>query len=157
MAYSHVAHDCNVGNHVILANGVQLAGHVVIDDYARVGGLTGVHQFIHLGAFTYIAGQIVIRKDVPPFVKGARDPLSYVGVNIVGLERGGFTKEAIKQVHEIYHVLFVQGHTTTKALEIIESTIHDSDVKQQIVAFVKNSKTGIIKRHRDTTLEDYAF
>ena len=157
MAYCHIAHDCNVGNNVILANAVQLAGHVVIDDYARVGGLTGVHQFIHIGAHTYIAGQILIRKDVPPFVKAARDPLSYVGVNIVGLERNGFAKESIKQIHEIYHIIFVQGHTTSRALEVIETTVEDSEVKRQIVSFVRNSSTGIIKRHRDTTIDDYSF
>ncbi|MCE3283022.1 MAG: lpxA [Chitinophagaceae bacterium] len=157
MAYCHVAHDCVVGNHVVMANSVQLAGHVIIDDYARLGGLAGVHQFIHIGSYTYIAGQILIRKDVPPFVKAARDPLSFVGVNVVGLERSGFSKEAIRQVQEMYHVLFVQGHPTSKAIEIIESTITDSDVKKQIVSFVKNSATGIIKRHKDTTVDDFAI
>jgi UDP-N-acetylglucosamine acyltransferase len=157
MAYSHVAHDCNVGNNVIMANAVQLAGHVVIDDFARIGGLTGVHQFIHLGAHTYIAGQIVIRKDVPPFVKAARDPISYVGVNVVGLERNGYTKEMIRQIHDIYHIVFVQGNSTSKALEIIQATSEDSPIKDQIVSFIKNSTTGIIKRHKDATNDDYAF
>ena len=157
MAYCHVAHDCVVGNNVIMANGVQLAGHVVIDDFARLGGLAGVHQFIHIGTHTYIAGQILIRKDVPPFVKAARDPLSFVGVNVVGLERNGYSKEAIRQVHDIYHIIFVQGNSTSKALEIVQATIEDSDVKNQIVSFVKNSTTGIIKRHKDTTADDYAF
>lgn len=157
MAYSHIAHDCIVGNNVILANGVQLAGHVIIDDFARVGGLAGVHQFIHLGAHSYIAGQILIRKDVPPFVKAARDPLSYVGVNVVGLDRNGYSKEAIRQIHDIYHILFVQGNSTSKALEIIQATIEDSDIKTQIISFVKNSSIGIIKRHKDTTSDDYVF
>lgn len=157
MAYCHVAHDCIVGNNVIMANGVQLAGHVIIDDHARIGGLAGVHQFIHIGKHTYIAGQILIRKDVPPFVKAARDPLSYVGVNVVGLERNGYSKEAIRQIHDIYHIIFVQGNSTSKALEIVQATIEDSDVKSQIVSFVKGSTTGIIKRHKDTTADDYAF
>jgi UDP-N-acetylglucosamine acyltransferase len=157
MAYCHVAHDCVVGNNVVMANSVQLAGHVFIDDYARLGGLAGVHQFIHIGKHTYIAGQILIRKDVPPFVKAARDPLSYVGVNVVGLERSGYSKEAIRQVHDIYHIIFIQGNSTSKALEIVEATIEDSDVKNQIMSFVKASKTGIIKRHKDTSAEDYAF
>ena len=157
MAYCHVAHDCIVGNNVIMANGVQLAGHVLIDDHARVGGLAGVHQFIHIGKHSYIAGQILIRKDVPPFVKAARDPLSYVGVNVVGLERNGYTKEAIRQIHDIYHIIFVQGNSTTKAMEIVQATVEDSDIKNQIVSFVKNSTTGIIKRHKDTTADDYVF
>jgi UDP-N-acetylglucosamine acyltransferase len=157
MAYCHVAHDCIVGNNVIMANSVQLAGHVIIDDYARLGGLSGVHQFIHIGKHAYIAGQILIRKDVPPFVKAARDPLSFVGVNVIGLERNGYTKESIRQIHDIYHIIFVQGNSTSKALEIVQATIEDSDVKSQIISFVKNSTTGIIKRHKDTTADDYAF
>jgi UDP-N-acetylglucosamine acyltransferase len=84
MAYSHVAHDCILGDHVILANSVQLAGHVEVGDYAILGGLAGAHQFTRIGAHTYIAGNTVIRKDIPPFVKAAREPMSYMGVNIVG-------------------------------------------------------------------------
>jgi UDP-N-acetylglucosamine acyltransferase len=156
MAYSHVAHDCMVGNHVILANGVQLAGHVIIDDYAILGGLSGIHQFIHIGAHTYVAGQVVIRKDVPPFVKAARDPITYVGVNKVGLERRGFSKEAIKEIDNIYHILFVQGHPTAKALELIESTIAPSENRQMVTDFIRSSRTGIIKKSKDAIDENMA-
>lgn len=156
MAYAHVAHDCIIGNNVILANGVQLAGHVTIDDYAIIGGLCGVHQFTHIGAHTYVAGQVVIRKDVPPFVKAARDPITYVGVNKVGLDRRGYTKEAIKEIDTIYHILFVQGHSTAKALEIIETTLPDSPQKKAVVDFIRSSRTGIIKKSKDAIDENMA-
>lgn len=156
MAYSHVAHDCILGGHVILANGVQLAGHVTIDDFAIIGGLCGVHQFTHIGAHTYVAGQVVIRKDVPPFVKAARDPITYVGVNKVGLDRRGYSKEAIKEIDTIYHILFVQGHSTAKALEIIETTLPDSPQKKAVVDFIRSSRTGIIKKSKDAIDENMA-
>ncbi|WP_207492187.1 acyl-ACP--UDP-N-acetylglucosamine O-acyltransferase [Aridibaculum aurantiacum] len=155
MAYVHIAHDCFVGNHVILANAVQLAGHVTIDDYAILGGLSGVHQFIHIGAHVYIAGQILIRKDVPPYVRAARDPLAYVGINNVGLTRRGYAKEVIDEISAIYHILFVQGHTTSKAIEIINETLADTEVKRDIIGFVENSKAGIIKRSVKSGLDDY--
>ena len=156
MAYVHIAHDCIVGDNVILGNAVQLAGHVNIDDYAIVGGLTGVQQFIHIGAHTYVAGQLLIRKDVPPFVKAARDPLTFVGVNKVGLERRAFSKEAIREIDNIYHILFVQGHSTVKALELIEKDVPDSDIRKQIVDFIRSARTGIIKKSNDSIDENMA-
>jgi UDP-N-acetylglucosamine acyltransferase len=156
MAYTHIAHDCIIGNNVILANGVQLAGHVTIDDFAIVGGLCGVHQFTHIGSHTYVAGHLLIRKDVPPFVKAARDPLTYVGVNKVGLERRGFSKEIIKEIDAIYHTLFVQSHSTAKALELIETTLPDTDTRKLIVEFIRSSRTGIIKKSKDPIDENMA-
>lgn len=158
MAYVHVAHDCVIGDNVILANAVQLAGHVTIDDYAIVGGLTGVQQFIHIGAHSYVAGQILVRKDVPPFVKVARDPQVYSGINSVGLQRRNFAKEVIDEISTIYHILFVQGHPTTQALEIINNSREQSPVRDEIVSFVQNSRSGIIKRPSKTSSnEDVTF
>ena len=158
MAYAHVAHDCILGNHVILANAVQLAGHVTVDDYAILGGLAGAHQFIHIGAHTYIAGHTVIRKDVPPFVKAAREPLSYMGINIVGLQRKGYSKEEISQISAIYHILFVEKNTTSIALNLIEKNFDNSTLKTSILNFIRGSKTGIIKRQSKTvTDEDFTF
>jgi UDP-N-acetylglucosamine acyltransferase len=158
MAYAHVAHDCILGNHVILANAVQLAGHVTVDDYAILGGLAGAHQFIHIGAHTYIAGHTVIRKDVPPFVKAAREPLSYMGINIIGLQRKGYTKEDISQISAIYHILFVEKNTTSSALNLIEKNFDNSTLKTSILNFIRSSKTGIIKRQSKTvTDEDFTF
>jgi UDP-N-acetylglucosamine acyltransferase len=146
MAYVHVAHDCVIGNHVILVNGVTLAGHITVDDYAIINGLTGVQQFIRIGAHSYIGGQSSIRKDVPPFVKAAREPLSYAGINKVGLVRRGFSKEALEEIDHIYHILFIQGHTTSNALKIIKESIPPSTVRDQIIHFIEESKAGIIKR-----------
>ena len=155
MAYVHIAHDCQVGNHAILANAVQLAGHVTIDDYAILGGLSGVQQFIHVGAHAYVAGQLLIRKDIPPYVKAARDPLAFVGINNVGLTRRGFAKETIEEIAALYHILFIQGHTTSKALELMNEKMEDSPIKNEIVSFVQKSKFGIIKRSVKNGQDDY--
>ncbi len=158
MAYAHVAHDCVLGDYVILANAVQLAGHVEVGDHAILGGLAGAHQFTRIGAYTYIAGNTVIRKDIPPYVKSAREPMSYMGINIVGLQRSNFNKEKIKEISDIYHILFVEKHTTSDALEIIESTFDASPERDGILQFVRSSKTGIIKRPSKTSNdEDYTF
>jgi len=157
MAYSHVAHDCILGNNVILGNSVQLAGHVTIDDYAILSGMAGAHQFAHIGAHTYIAGHTVIRKDVPPFIKAAREPLSYMGVNVVGLQRRGFSKESITEISSIYHTLFVDKNTTSAAVELIGSTFAPGDIRDHILQFIKSSKTGIIRRPSKSTNEDNFF
>jgi UDP-N-acetylglucosamine acyltransferase len=158
MAYAHVAHDCIVGNHVILANAVQLAGHVTVDDFAIIGGLSAAHQFTHIGRHTYIAGMSAIRKDVPPFVKAAREPLSYVGINNVGLSRRGYSKETIDEIFKIYHILFVERHIVSKAVELIEVMLPLSETREEIMSFIKKSEIGIIKRkNQNTTDEDIAF
>ena len=147
MAYAHVAHDCTLGNNVILANAVQLAGHVDIGDYAIIGGLAGAHQFTRIGAHTYVAGHTVIRKDVPPFVKAAREPMAYMGLNIVGLQRRNFPKEKIQAISQIYHILFIENHTTSTSIKLITEKVPDSEVKAEILQFVQSAKTGIIKRN----------
>lgn len=106
MAYVHVAHDCVVGNNVILANSVNLAGHVIIDDWAILEGYVGVSQFIRIGKHSFIAGQTGVRKNVPPYVKAAREPLSYAGINSVGLKRRGYSDNDINDIQEFYRVLF---------------------------------------------------
>ncbi len=123
MAYCHIAHDCIVGNNVILANGATLAGHIEIGDWAIIGGLAAVHQFVHIGAHAMISGGGMARKDVPPFAKAGRDPLSYVGVNSVGLRRRGFSNEQINQIQDIYRILFVRKNNVTEALNHIEARI----------------------------------
>lgn len=145
MAYAHVAHDCILGNNIILANYVGLAGHITIEDYVIIEGYTAIQQFITIGAHSFLAGASKVRKNVPPFVRVARDPLQYIGVNTVGLSRRGFEKEVINQIEDIYRLMFVRGHNITNALELIEQEIPASDVKTQIIEFVKNSKDGIIK------------
>lgn len=146
MAYAHVAHDCVIGNNVILANSVQLAGHVEVGNYAIISGLSGAVQFTRIGAHTYIAGNTVIRKDVPPFVKAAREPMSYAGINSVGLHRSKFSNEKIEEITSIYRTIFIEKNTTSAALEKIESTFESTPERDAILDFVKSSKTGIIKR-----------
>jgi UDP-N-acetylglucosamine acyltransferase len=154
MAYSHIAHDCVVGNNVILANGVQLAGHVDIGDYAIIGGLAGAHQFTRIGAHTYVAGHTVIRKDVPPFVKAAREPMAYMGVNIVGLQRRSFPSESIDTISKIYHLLFVGNHATSTAINLINEKIEDGEIKSNILQFIRESKIGIIKRYSKNSVDE---
>lgn len=147
MAYVHVAHDCTVGNHVILANAVQLAGHVEVGDYAIIGGLAAANQFTRIGAHTYIGGQSAIRKDVPPYVKSAREPMSYMGLNIVGLQRRNFSPEKIEAINNIYRLLFVSSNSIANGIEKIKEKVPDSGLKQEILQFVTSSKTGVIKRN----------
>jgi UDP-N-acetylglucosamine acyltransferase len=157
MAYAHVAHDCILGDYVILANCVQLAGHVEVGDHATLGGLSGAHQFSRIGAYTYIAGNTQIRKDIPPYVKSARDPMCYMGVNVIGLTRSNFDKEKIKEISEIYHALFVEKTTTSAALENIERDFAPSFERDAILQFVRSSKSGIIKRPSKNNDEDNPF
>jgi UDP-N-acetylglucosamine acyltransferase len=145
MAYTHIAHDCTLGDYVILANTVQLAGHVEIGDYAIIGGLVGAAQFAKIGCHTYVAGHTVIDKDVPPYIKAGRDPLSYVGINSVGLQRRGFNQEKINNILEIYRNIYTKGFNISQALENIESKFSSGSEKDEIVNFIKASKRGIIK------------
>ena len=150
MAYSHVAQDCAIGNNVILANSVNLAGHIEVGDWAIMEGLVAVQQFIKIGAHSFIAGGSLVRKDVPPFVKAGREPLSYVGVNSVGLRRRGYSAETIQHIQEIYRLLFVRGYNVTKALYIIEAEVPASAERDMIVTFIRNSKEGVMKGFRHT-------
>ena len=145
MAYVHVAHDCIIGNNCILANAVTLAGHIVIDDWAILGGMVGVQQFIHIGSHCMIAGGSIARKDVPPFTKSAREPLSYVGVNSIGLRRRGFSKEIINHIQEIYRIIYLRGYNVSQALNIIEAEIEATPERDEILSFISNSSSGIMK------------
>jgi len=145
MAYSHIAHDCFLGDHVIIANSVQLAGHVEIGDHAIIGGMAAAIQFSKIGAHTYIAGGTEVIKDVPPFIKAGRSPLCYVGVNSVGLQRRGFTSEKINSISEIYRNIYLRGLNISQATQIIEKELPDSEEKTEILKFIKDSKRGILK------------
>ncbi len=145
MAYVHVAHDCVIGNNCIIANNVNLAGHIIIEDFAVLGGMSAVHQFVKIGAHTMLGGGSLVRKDIPPFVKAAREPLSYAGVNSIGLKRRGFTREQINHIQQIYRILFVKGHNTTQALKIIETDVDASPERDYILSFIGNADRGIMK------------
>jgi len=148
MAYTHVAHDCMIGNNCILANVVQLGGHVVVEDFAIIGGTSAVHQFVRIGAHAILSGGALVNKDVPPYTKSAKFPLTYHGINTVGLKRRGFTAEQIDELQEIYRTLYLSGKNTSDAVDVLQGPewTH-SAFAQEIVTFVKASKMGIMKGH----------
>ena len=145
MAYVHIAHDCMVGNNVILVNSTQLAGEVFIDDWAIIGGMTAIHQFCHIGSHVMISGGSLVRKDVPPFIKAGREPLSYVGINSIGLRMRNYNNEKIREVQEIYRYIYQKGLNTAQAVEIIEAEMLATPERDEILLFVKDSKRGIIR------------
>lgn len=145
MAYAHIAHDCVIGNNVIMANAATLAGHVTVDDWAIIGGMVPIHQFCHIGSHSIIAGGSGVGKDVPPYTKAARSPLSYVGVNSIGLRRRGFSPEVINQIQDIYRILFVKGYNVSQAVGIIEAQVEATPERDEILQFLANSSRGIMK------------
>ncbi len=145
MAYVHVAHDCEIGESCILANSVQIAGHVQIGDYAIVGGLSAVHQFAKIGAHAMISGGSLVRKDVPPYTLAGRTPISYCGINSIGLRRRDFNDGKINEIQEIYRYLYLKGWNNSKALDMINMELPPSKEKDEIMNFIKNSDRGIMK------------
>jgi UDP-N-acetylglucosamine acyltransferase len=145
MAYVHVAHDCIIGNNVIIANSTQLAGHITIDDWAIIEGMVGTQQFVHIGEHAFIAGGSLVRKNVPPFVKAAREPLSYVGVNTIGLRRRGYSDQQIMNIEDAYRVIYVQNSNITTALKVAELELPQSEEKQVILDFIRSSTKGIMR------------
>ena len=145
MAYCHIAHDCIVGDNCIFSNNSTLAGHVTIGNYVILAGMTAVHQFCTIGQHAFITGGSLVRKDVPPFVKGAREPMSYVGINSIGLRRRGFKSEKIREIQNIYRTLFQKGFNNTQAVRLIEAEMEATTERDEILQFIKNSKRGIMK------------
>ena len=145
MAYVHVAHDCLIGDHCILVNSVQVAGQVHIDDWAIIGGSSSVHQFVLIGSHSMIAGGSLVRKDVPPFTKAAREPLSYSGINSIGLRRRGFPNDKISEIQEIYRHVYLKGLNNSKALDELELEMPPSKERDEIINFIRNSDRGIMK------------
>ena len=145
MAYVHIAHDCHISDKVTLANCVQLAGHVMIDDFAIIGGATAVHQFVNIGAHAMVAGGSLVRKDVPPYVTAAREPLGYSGINSIGLRRRGFSNEKINEIQEIYRQIYLKGMNNSKALDSIQMDMPSTKERDEIVNFVRNSDRGVMK------------
>ncbi|MCL4126871.1 UNVERIFIED_CONTAM: hypothetical protein GTU68_033109 [Idotea baltica] len=145
MAYCHIAHDCVIGNHVIMCNCANLAGHVVIEDYVTIEGIVAIQQFVHIGMYSFVAGGSLVRKNVPPYVKVAKEPLMFIGVNKIGLQRRGFDQENINRIEQIYKLLFVKGLNVTNATKAIIEEVEDSVEKEYILNFIKTSNKGIIK------------
>ncbi|TAH03935.1 MAG: acyl-ACP--UDP-N-acetylglucosamine O-acyltransferase [Sphingobacteriales bacterium] len=145
MAYCHVAHDCEVGDNCIFSNNTTLAGHITIGDNVVLAGMVAIHQFCNVGSHAFVTGGSLVRKDIPPYVKVAREPLAYAGINSVGLRRRGFTSEKINEIQEIYRVLFVKHNNVTKALDTIEAEFKPTEERDEIINFIRNSNRGVMK------------
>jgi len=154
MAYSHIAHDCVVGNNCIMSNNTQMAGHVVMGDFAILAGMCAIHQFVQIGQHSFVSGGSLVSKDVPPYIKAGRTPLSYAGVNSVGLKRRGFSLDRINQILDIYRIIYNKNLNTTQALNFIEEELPATDERDEIVTFIQDSGRGIIKRFSKGSTDD---
>jgi UDP-N-acetylglucosamine acyltransferase len=148
MAYVHVGHDCEIGNYCIIANSVQLAGHIIIEDNARLGGTVAVHQFVKIGAHVMVAGGSLVRKDIPPFTTAGREPLSYCGINSIGLRRRGYTSEKINEIQEIYRHIYLSGLNNSKALDRVSVVMPVSKERDEIINFFKSSDRGVMRGYQ---------
>jgi UDP-N-acetylglucosamine acyltransferase len=146
MAYVHIAHDCILGNHVILVNSVALAGHVEIGDYGIISGLSAVHQFVKIGAHVMIGGGAMVRKDVPPFITAAGEPLAYAGVNSVGLKRRNFAQEDIHEIQTLYRTMYQSGMNISQAVNQIKETHPNRPLADSILSFIEQSDRGLIRK-----------
>jgi UDP-N-acetylglucosamine acyltransferase len=154
MAYAHVAHDCVIGNNVVIVNSVQIAGEVEVGNWSIISGATAVRQFVRIGEHVYIGGYCQVRKDVPPFVRAAREPLSYIGINSVGLRRRGFSNDTIYAIQEMYRRIYQSGLNHSSALENIETTMPQTPERDMIINFVRSSKAGIMRGWTSEAEED---
>ena len=145
MAYCHIAHDCVVGDYCIFSNNSTLAGHITVGDYVVLAGMTAVHQFCMIGNHAFVTGGSLVRKDVPPFTKAAREPLSYVGINSIGLRRREYDSDQIRQIQAIYRILYQKNYNNSQAAQIIEAEMEATPERDEILQFIKNSKRGIMK------------
>ena len=145
MAYVHLAHDVHIGNRVVIANSVNVAGHVTIDDWVIIEGMVGIQQFVHVGEHAFVAGGSLVRKNIPPYIKAAREPLSYIGVNSIGLRRRGFDQDKIQRIDDIYRTLYVQNANMSIALKVADAEFPACDVKDFVLGFIKKSEKGIIR------------
>ena len=145
LAYSHVAHDCIVGDNVIISNASQLAGEVIVDNYAVIGGGSLIHQFCHIGPHVMLQGGALVNKDIPPYVKAAREPIAYAGINSIGLRRRNFSNDTIREIQDIYRYLYLSSMNVSDAIERIEAELPATKERDEIILFVKNSKRGIIR------------
>lgn len=155
MAYSHIAHDCRVGDNVVFTNAATLGGHVSIDDFATIGAFSAVHQFSRIGKFAYVGGFTVVTHDVVPFAKVAgMRPVLFYGLNAIGLRRQGFTRERIQVIKDIFKLLFYSDLNTSQAVERVQAQIPAGEDRDEIIRFIQSSKRGIIKKPSGTWDEE---
>lgn len=150
MAYVHVAHDCVLGDNCVLANNATLAGHIILGDYVILGGKTACLQFIHIGSHVITQGGALVDKDIPPFVRAARYPIQYCGVNSLGLQRRGFSKESINNITDIYRYVFQKGLNVSDAVEQVKELYGHTDEGKQVLAFIGNAQTGLLSGYKFT-------
>ena len=144
MAYAHIAHDCSIGNHVILANSVNMAGHVSIEDHVVIGGMVPIHQFVRIGCHAMVGGGYRVTKDIPPYILAGHEPLTFQGLNIVGLKRRSFSPDAISQLEKLYDLVYRSQYNVTQALAKIKTDFPMSEEILHVIDFIQNSKRGII-------------
>lgn len=144
MAYTHVAHDCIVGDNVILANAVQLAGHVTVEDWAIIGGLTGVHQFCRIGRHVMVGGHFRVTKDVPPYILASEEPLRFVGLNSVGLRRRGFSEETMRALKHAYRLIYRSNLNVSQAVARIREEVELIPEVLHVLEFIEKAERGII-------------
>ena len=145
MAYCHIAHDCVVGDNCIFSNNSTLAGHVTVGNHVILAGMTAVHQFCTIGQHAFITGGSLVRKDVPPYIKVAKEPLTFIGINSIGLKRKEFSEEKITEIQDMYRIIFQESFNYTQATEKIEKEFKPSTERDSIIKFIRESERGIIK------------
>ncbi|HUI65414.1 MAG TPA: acyl-[acyl-carrier-protein]--UDP-N-acetylglucosamine O-acyltransferase, partial [Bacteroidota bacterium] len=150
MAYTHIAHDCELGNHVIMANAAMLAGHISIEDWVTIGGITPVHQFVRIGQHAMIGGGLRVPKDVPPYILAGNEPLAFEGLNSVGLRRRGFTPAVIDALDQAYCLIYRSGLNVSQAVAKIRENSSLSTVQEvrNVLEFIGKSKRGILSAPR---------
>ncbi|MCH2234557.1 MAG: acyl-ACP--UDP-N-acetylglucosamine O-acyltransferase [Crocinitomicaceae bacterium] len=145
MCYVHIAHDCLIGDNVIIANYSGLAGHCVIGDWVVIEGMCGLQQFVNIGDHAFVGGMSGVRKDIPPFIRVAREPLVYAGINAIGLRRRGMSNEKVKLIEDIYRNLFILNDSISNGIKTIEEEIEDCVEKEMVLEFIAKSKRGIVR------------
>lgn len=145
MAYSHIAHDCIIGNNVIIANAVNMAGHVEIDDFAGIGGMTAIHQFVKIGKYCFVGGGLRVTKDVPPYILAMGEPMQYGGVNHIGLSRKGFGSEVLLEIKRAYKIYYFSNLNKNEALEKIRQELKPFPEIEEIIHFIERSERGMVK------------
>lgn len=145
MAYVHVAHDALIGNNCIIANSANVAGHVTIEDWVVIEGVVAIQQFIRIGHHAFVAGGSLVRKNVPPYVKAAREPLSFAGVNTIGLRRRGFSDQQVAHIEDVYRMIYIHNSNMSRAMHAAELELPATPEKESILEFIRQSDKGIIR------------
>lgn len=146
MSYVHIPHDSVIGNNIIISNATNMGGHVNIDDWAIIGGMVGIHQFVHIGAHSFIAFGARVTQDVPPYILAGGSPLGYKGLNVVGLKRRGFTDEQIRNIKNTYNIIYGSEYNITDAVKAVKDAVQMTDEVKNIITFIEQSERGIIRK-----------